>query len=174
MNDVPPIISGISKRTKRIIWGIVITIICLPVLLLVINLGYFIFISPFRVVHEADTGFRKAKNIINPEQLRAWALAEIPKHPQLTNDVIPQISNSEIPSNIQKLYAALPEDAVIQKYGDQKYVQISWGGGFFHWALLVGDTNFSLPFNSANHEYPYNFEWVPGIYYTRECNWKLR
>jgi hypothetical protein len=74
------------------------------------------FFYPDITLHRADAGFRKAKETINPEQLRAWALEEISKNP--TNDGIfpPKIPNSEIPSYMQKLYLEHVEDAVIWKF----------------------------------------------------------
>jgi hypothetical protein len=89
---------------------------------------------------------------------------------------IPRFPQSKIPDYIKNFYSIPPEDIlVIPKTSNKEAtVLIFWGGGFFHWTLEVGDTNFSLPFNSGNPEYPYNFEWVPGIYYTREANWKLQ
>jgi hypothetical protein len=163
MNQELPTNSGISKRTKKIILGFVITIICVPVLVVLIFCAAF-FWYPDVTLHDADAGFRKAKKTINPEQLRAWALEEIPKYPQPTNDIFaPKIPNSEIPSYMQKLYSESVEDAIIQHDG-QSCVQICWGGPFFHWMFYIGSTNFVLP----NDSYVTSVEWVPGIYYSRE------
>ena len=154
-NSVPP------KKVKRIIWIIVITVVGFPIL---VCLSFWTLISfdANRTLHKADSGFKEAKKTINPEQLRTWALEEIPKYPQPKNDIFPpKIPNSEIPSYIQSLYAQLPEDAVVQKKG---YVQIFWGGPFFHWGFEIGPTNF-VP---AADSYVTRVEWVPGIYYNRE------
>jgi hypothetical protein len=132
--------------------------------------------TPPKFVVEADAGFKKAKTTIDREKLRAWALTTIEKYRSTNNeDIITDIPNSEIPNYIQNLYALRPESAFITRTGDnQSYVAIMWGGGFFHWGLEVGNTNFSLPLNSNNPEYPFDFEWIPGIYYTREAKWKLQ
>jgi hypothetical protein len=181
MSPEPPTNSGISKRTKKIIFGIVITIFCIPILLVLAFFALWFF-HPNVTLHRADAGFRKAKQTIDPEQLRAWALEEIAKNP--TNDGIfpPKIPNAEIPSYMQKLYSQPVEDAVIWKFAGntnfalltlhsnsveqlgQTNVTIFWGGPFFHWMFEIGPTNF-VP---SPDSYVTTAEWVPGIYYGRE------
>jgi hypothetical protein len=170
MNEAPPIISGASKSKKHFPWTWIIlaVILCVPV----IFIGSFLAI-PFITIYQADEGFKKAKKTIDPEQLRNWALDSI-KSRSGTNDDS-HIPRSEIPKYVQNLYHTPPEDVIISRpsNGNQPTVIIFWGGGFFHWTLEVGDTNFSMPFNSENQEYPYNFQLAPGIYYTRESSWGL-
>jgi hypothetical protein len=180
MKEVPPNNSTISKRTKRIILGVVMAIICIPILWVLIFFALYIF-YPTITLHRADAGFRKAKKTIDPEQLRTWALQEIAKNP--TNDGIfpPEIPNSEIPNYIQKLYSQPVENAVIWKSADdtnfalltlhsnsvelgQSNVTIFWGGPFFHWMFEIGPTNFVPP----SDPYVSTAEWIPGIYYGRE------
>lgn len=130
-------------------------------------IGWFLFNLHRSIKHtivEADTGFRKATNSINPEELRSWAL-------ELIHNRAPKKEVLDtMPSSIRNLYADPPEDAWI----DGSSVNVIWGGGFFHWGFYIGSTNETRPFMSENKEYPYNFEWRPGIYYTREANWKLQ
>jgi hypothetical protein len=163
--------SSVSKTHNKLILGIIITAICIPLLVVLIFLAL-LFSAPSRAVRTADAGFEKAKKTINPEELRAWALESV-KHWAKTNGESSILPRSEIPEYIRNLYPYPPEDVEITG-GEQAQVAIMWGGGFFHWGLFIGDTNFSLPFNSRNMEYPYNFKWVNGIYYTREANMKLK
>jgi len=180
MNEAPQENSGASKSKKRTWFWIILVVLVIfftPILLL----GFFVFHQ--LSAESADAGFRKAKQTIDPEQLRAWALQEIAKNP--TNDGIfpPQIPNSRIPSYIQKLYWQSAEDAVIYKVAgntnltlltlnsnsvkeDVGYtnVTISWGGPFFHWFFKIGPTNY-VPLPDS---YISTAEWVPGIYYGRE------
>jgi hypothetical protein len=158
MNQVPPNKSGAQKVVK----------IFTAVIILVIAVVFYWWFTPPHFVVEADTGFKSAKQTIDPEQLRAWALESVKRWPD-TNGMRP-IPASEIPQYIRNLYAYPPEDASVT----EDRVVVFWGGGFFHWVIEIGDTNFSKPFNSGNPEYPYNFEWVKGIYYSREANWKLQ
>jgi hypothetical protein len=162
MKQEPPNKTGAQKTV--IMFAAAISFIIVAVFSLILW-GWF---TPPKAVVEADAGFKKAKQIIDPEQLRAWALESINRWPATNGwHTIPE---SEIPKNIQTLYNYLPEDASVT--GDT--VVIFWGGGFFHWALEIGSTNVSRPFNSGNPEYPYNFEWVRGIYYSREASCKLQ
>jgi len=111
----------------------------------------------------ADAGFKRATNTIDPEALRAWALENV-RQKASTRDVA-----ATMPASIRNLYDEPPEVQI-----DEKCLTLSWGGGHFHWVLYIGDTNLTLPFVSDNQGYPYNFEWRPGIYYTREAGPKLQ
>jgi hypothetical protein len=97
MNEVPPTNSGASK-TKRPFpwpWPFLAIVLCVSVLFV----GYFVTI-PLQVVYKADAGFRKAKETINPEQLRAWALESIKSYSG-TNGYSQDIPMSEIPDYIR-------------------------------------------------------------------------
>lgn len=111
----------------------------------------------------ADAGFKKATNTIDPEALRTWALESI-----RTNATIKDVTNS-IPHEIQTLYPEPPQIEI-----GTSGLTLSWGGGFFHWVFYIGATNDTLPHISQNRQYPFNFEWRPGIYYTREANQELQ
>jgi hypothetical protein len=181
MNQELPTNAGVSKRTKKIILGIVITVICVPIFTVLFFVVLF-FLSPYLDTHAADAGFRKAKKTIDPEELRLWALEEISKNPTNHGIFPPQILNSEIPSYMQKLYSERVEDAVIWKHAGntnftlltlhsnsvekigQTNVTIFWGGPFFHWMFEIGSTNFVPPKDSQVT----TVEWVPGVYYCRE------
>lgn len=118
-----------------------------------------------QTLQTADAGFARAKQTINPEDLRSWALKEISQYP-ITNqtDDAREIPSEEVPGYLRDLYTQPLEDAWVEKSGDQTYVQVFWGGALFHWMFYVGATNL-VP--SANSEVK-TAEWVPGIYYGRE------
>lgn len=112
---------------------------------------------------EADAGFKKATNTMNPEALRTWALESI-----RTNATIKDVTNS-MPKQIETLYSTPPQIEI-----GRSGITLSWGSGFFHWVFYIGATNDTLPHVSQNRQYPFNFEWRPGIYYTREANRELQ
>jgi len=112
---------------------------------------------------EADAGFKKATNTIDPETLRTWALESV-----RTNATVKDVTNS-MPREIQTLYSEPPQIEI-----GSSGLTLSWGGGFFHWVFYIGSTNDTLSHISKNRQYPYNFEWRPGIYYTREANQELQ
>jgi hypothetical protein len=112
---------------------------------------------------EADAGFKKATNTLDPETLRIWALESI-----RTNATIHDVTNS-MPQQIETLYSTPPQIEI-----GRSGLTLSWGGGFFHWVFYIGATNDILPQVSQNRQYPFNFEWRPGIYYTREANLELQ
>jgi hypothetical protein len=164
MSRESPVGSGI--QTILIIIAAVFFIIFTAIICLFL---YFWFVPPKYLV-DADEGFKKAKATIDPEPLRAWALDELKRRHQTNDFDFPTIPDVEIPKYIKNLYAYPPEQAFVE--GDT--IDIMWGGGFFHWTFRIGNTNCSEPFLSQNSEYPYNFEWTNGIYYTREANRKLQ
>ena len=133
----------------------------------VLSLTFWRWSIPPKIVVEADAGFKRAKQTIDPEQLRIWALETIKRWPA-TNGWH-KIPESEIPKKIQTLYRRLPEDASVTG----NTVVISWDDGFFYWALEIGSTNVLRPFKYSNPRYHY-FDWCPGIYYVREARWKLQ
>jgi len=168
MNEEPPPTSGAQKPKNLLLW-IVALIILIFVTFVTYKVGTYVWlfhnamIAADQVLNEADGGFKKARETINPEQLRAWALQEIQKH-SVTNEA--NIPNSEIPSYIQKLFLEPVEDAGVYKYADETNVTICWGGGFFHWKIDIGPTNFTETTGVTNDFT--TVEWVPGIYYSRE------
>ena len=117
--------------------------------------------APFKTIYQADEGFKKAKKTINPEDLRSWALEEIKNAG--TNTFIPE---PKVPKYLQNLYSDPPEFAEV----DGNTIAIVWGGGFFHWRINIGSTNFV---SATDEDYPTVFMWRPVIYYTRESTWGL-
>ena len=164
MDEVPKNLNG-SKNVRRFRWSwiVLLAVLCVPILLI----SNFL-MMPSRAIRKADQGFRKAKQTIDAEALRSWALDAIKRWPSTNGSRV--IANSEIPENIRMLYSQPPGRVFIRSDA----VEIDWGGALFHWGFEIGSTNFFRPFNSGNHECPYNFEWKSGIYYSREANWKLQ
>jgi hypothetical protein len=164
VNNDPPTNFGARKLLKLLLW-----IVAVAFLLAVSHVAYkagthvWMFYQIRKevdvVVKEADEGFKKAKATIDPEKLRAWALEEISKK-QSTNTNPP---DSEIPIYIRNLYADPPETFEV----DTSTVTIYWGGGFFHWMIDIGDTNYTETTGVVENHFT-TVEWVPGIYYTRE------
>ena len=159
---------GAQKRPISLFRALTIWAVLLGGLLMIFP-GSFIW-EVAKKIYQADEGFKRAQRTIDPEELRKWAFQEIEKRGDTDN---PDIPGSEIPSYIRNLYAGGPEDAKALADGDQSRVVIFWGGGFFHWVMEIGDTNYSKPYVSENSEYPHNYQWTNGIYYSREAGWPL-
>ena len=155
MNPEPPT-SGASKSKKYFPWIILIVILCVPLFFV----GSFL-VMPAETIYKADEGFKKAKKTINPEGLRSWALEEIRNAG--TNTFIP---DPKVPKTLQDLYSIPPEFAEV----NGNTIAVVWGGGFFHWKLDIGPTNFV---STPDEIYSRVFMWCPGIYYGRESTWGL-
>ena len=168
VNEVPPTNSGTSKTKRPFPWTWIILALVLSAPILLV--GSFL-AGPLMIIHEADAGFRKAKKTIDPERLRSWALDSIKWHSG-TNGFSENLPISKIPDYITNLYSIPPEDAwITPKTADHEAsVGIIWGGGFFHWGLFVGPTNY-LMYPDGNHQIA---EWVSGIYYMHEGGRKIR
>lgn len=155
-----------ADTTKKLWWIPVVVVVCLLLALaatavVIYKASTKVFTGMNKPMVDADAGFKRAEQTIDPEALRSWALDNIHKKAS------PREITDSMPKYIQTLYDEPPEAQL-----DQDCLILSWGGGFSHWVFYVGDTNQTMPFNSPNHQYPYNFEWRPGIYYTREANWE--
>ena len=163
MNQVPTENGGTSKVTRRIPW---IWILLFLVAAIIAGVSHFeLWLSaPDSQVVEADLGFKKAKETINPEQLRAWALQEIEikKHSVANEDGVIPIPNSEIPSYINELFDEPPAVASVTEYGGQKCVFFNWGGPFFDWSIFIGSTNLMPQYSSEET----TTRWVPGIVFS--------
>ncbi len=146
---------NISRPKKKIFWAallVVSSVVCvLPVWLILHQIGRGIRES----VAEADSGFKKATNSINPEDLRSWALENVRQKATRT-----ELYRS-MPENIRTLYSEPPDARV-----DGDILILMWGGGFFHWEIDVGPASFSETTGVDNHFT--TLEWIPGIYYSRE------
>lgn len=131
-----------------------------------------IFVQCVTTIYRADEGFKRARRTIDPEELRRWAFQEIKKREDADN---PEIPGPEIPDYIRNLYPGGPEsaEAISGRDGSQPRVVIFWGGGFFHWVIEIGNTNYFKPYVSENPEYPHNYQWTNGIYYSHEGAWPL-
>jgi hypothetical protein len=156
------------SRTWKVLIISAITVVSIAILVpvgFVLYIGITISIEESHLVNTADAGFTKAKQTIDPEQLRAWAMKETSRYATsyLTNSQW-QIPESEFPKYLRDLYTDPIEDAFIVKQGNETYVQVYWGGAWFHWMFYIGSTNLTAP----NDPEIKTAEWVPGIYYGRE------
>jgi hypothetical protein len=170
MNESPPNGAGVPNKRKSFRWKwLILSIFLVPALLT----GSFL-AMPMMIIYQADEGFKKAKRTVDPEKLRVWAI-DMVRTTSFTNMCSQDLPRSKIPDFVNSLYSDHPEAVLVNPPNSERNgtVTIFWGGGFFHWVMDIGETNFSMPHKSENPEYPYNFEWVPGIYYSREAVWPL-
>jgi len=160
MNEVPTTNCGTSEVKRHIPWTWIILLLAAAIIAGISRFQLWLSTPPEDVV-QANEGFKKAKETINPEELRAWALEEIQKY-SATNEA--NIPNSEIPGYIKSLFGGPPEDAGVVKNGDQRFIEFIWGGPIFHWYIDIGSTNFTPPIDSKIT----TIKWVSGIYFSRE------
>jgi len=159
MNEVPITNCGASTVKRHIPCSWIILLLVAAIIAGISRFELWL-ASPAADVIQAEKGFKKAKETINPEQLRAWALKEIQKY-SVTNEA--NIPNAEIPSYIKELFGEPPAGASVVEYGGQKCVFFSWGGAFFDWSIIIGLTNLAPQFNSEETI----TRWVSGIYFSR-------
>jgi len=162
MNEVPVTNCGASKVKRRIPWIWIILLLVAAIIAGVSRFELWLSLPPSDVV-EADKGFKKAKATINPEQLRTWALEEIPKCSVTNEDGEIFIPNSDIPNYIKELFSEPPNEACVWENGGQKCILFGWGGPFFNWSIIIGQTNF-VPLLSPEESAT---KWVSGVYFSR-------
>lgn len=165
MIEAPSTDSSASKTKREFPWGWLVFGLSIPALIIC---GLLVLL--LEPIHKADSGFRKAKRTISAEEMRSWAFAVIKKHPA-TNGCLETIPNEEIPKSIINLYATPPRHAWIapKTSESEESVMFMWGGGFFHWGITIGATNYVSPTSPGYR----SFKLAPGIYYQREAAWGL-
>jgi len=161
MNEAPPTNSGASKGKGHLPWIWIIFLLGAAIIAGISRFELWLASPPDDVI-QADKGFKKAKETINPEELRTWALQEIPKCSVTNKDGQILIPDSDIPGYIKELFGEPPE-ASVGEYGGEKYVFFGWGGPFFDWNITIGSTNLAPQYNSEET----TTRWVPGIYFGR-------
>jgi len=92
---------------------------------------------------------------IDPHKLQEWSVAEIQKHeigyfyPPKDWPAYLMITNE--PSSI---YVTCLENK-------ERMIYVSWGSGFGHWGIVVGNTNFVMTDEGPGRPV---FQWIPGVY----------
>jgi hypothetical protein len=116
----------------------------------------------------ADRDFQKfqknAKQTIDPLKLQEWAVSVAAQH-----DNGYEMQKQDVPFWIRKaeLEEFTPTVFVsLRSKEEGKTVYVTWGGGFGHWGLTVGDKNFIIHDDKSNraHYVP----WIPGVYFFKD------
>lgn len=94
----------------------------------------------------------RVRGKINPAVLRAWAV-------QVISNKSPGFRAHDMLTNAPRYLVEPCQPMAV--FPDRESVEVCYGGGFYHWGLAVGDTNF-LPEPSHSR---YFEKLAPGIYY---------
>jgi hypothetical protein len=150
---VPPKIVNAGKHSRS---RLILTI-CAAFLLL----GFVVIGVPQLMIHiRSERDFSDAKEKLNPEELRDWAVKMTERYPP-TSSII-EIPREEVPLNVRNAFQKPPWAFTSQR--GIPVVQLEFGGGFSHWFIAIGPTNFEW----ATGGYFQSKKWVPGIYFVRE------
>ena len=142
-----------------------------PLHLAIASIGIIVLIAVFLLtfppphVIASEKDFAAAKEKLDPEKVRYWAFEMIALHPPEGSSV--DIPTNEIPAEIRIAFERSP-GATVTTYNELKIVELHFGGGFAHWFIAVGPTNYSVPIVPGNGWV--TKKWVPGIYFMREGN----
>jgi len=146
--------SGVGEPKQKFKWLIPPTIIIAVIAVVLV----FLFGPPIAMHHHAHSFFGSVKRNIDPEELRRWAskLAAITPAPPITN-------LNELPIALRDVEF---EDGWVHEASenDAWSVTLICGGGFFHYGIEIGPTNFS---DSSSAQFAV-IQWVPGIYFRHE------
>lgn len=114
-------------------------------------------IDPVRGAHRF---YSSVKRNVNPEELRAWAAGLAANAP---NQRITSIN--QLPASLQPLSAGFESGGVAPANSSNGWVlTLMYGGGFFHYGMEIGSTNFVDSSDDQLTVIP----WVPGIYFKHE------
>lgn len=138
-----------------------VTITTLVAAAALIGVTYF---NPIALGHRSSHQFfSHIESTIDPEELRIWAANLASKHGFETKPAA-----SELPSDFLNLSSQRPRVLICSTNAnnDQPYVMLIYGGGFYHWGMDIGPTNFVRQNDPAFT----TIQWVPGIYFRHEGN----
>jgi hypothetical protein len=151
----PAVNSGIGKPGQNFRWLVLLTII------IAVIAGFFLLFllgPPIAMHRHAHSFFGSVKRDVDPEELRKWAakLAAITPTSRVTN-------SSELPVPLRDSEF---ENGWIREasQNDSWCMTLIYGGGFFHYGIEIGPTNF---LDSSSPQFTV-IQWVPGIYFRHE------
>jgi hypothetical protein len=116
----------------------------------------------FGCAKETEKFEKKIKATVNPDELQAWATNVIATaHFHGGDSVV--IKESDIPKWVGSIYKKQgdPGKVTVERSTEHSYVQVSYGSGFGHWGLAIGDSTLVL----TNHDSCLSHPWKPGIYF---------
>jgi hypothetical protein len=107
------------------------------------------------------------KTKVNPEELQKWVVPIIEgrdsQYPIQPRDVT--IGRADIPSFLKSVISDQPELAMVRDEGKADgSIMILWGGGFYHFGLLVGKSGYK-PSGVAAMSITF---WKDGIYFAEQ------
>jgi hypothetical protein len=102
----------------------------------------------------------QVKQAVNPDELQQWATNCIASTKQ-SGDT--ELDPRKAPGYIKKIYNDDPEMVWVHKGSSvqDSYIEITYGSGFGHWGLFIGDPSFTL--KGAKNLYV--VQWKSGIYF---------
>ena len=108
-------------------------------------------------VTEAESLAVTVKATVDPVQLQQWAVSNIQHY--RSGD---EISSNALPAAIRRLYSGGPPTALVLQPNDkgQRSIMVTWGDGFGHRGLTVGDSNYVEPETRS----AYVTRWIPGVF----------
>lgn len=102
-----------------------------------------------------------ARSNLDLEQLRAWALSQIPTE-VITNDFATKIIFDTVPQALMPFTHDSRRCSIFVTQGDSsdQHMEISWPGDFGYWRLRIGSTNFTPKLNTEELQVE---KWAQGI-----------
>jgi hypothetical protein len=125
-------------------------------------IGFALYFNPITSTHRSSHQFfSSVESKINPEELRIWAANLASRHGFGSKPTV-----SELPDDFAELSSQLPSILICSTNvsNEQPHVMLIYGGGFYHWGIDIGPTNFIRQNNPAFT----TIQWVPGIYFRHE------
>jgi len=117
------------------------------------TINYFRSIQPL-AFKLADKLLAHLQKSVDPNEVQQWAVGMIQ-----TNASGRRLAINELPDTLKKTQPSIAE-LIIGNSESNSSVVVIWGGGFGHWGLAAGNTNYQL----NNLAVAYSNKWVDGLY----------
>ncbi|MBI3876470.1 MAG: hypothetical protein HY300_11060 [Verrucomicrobia bacterium] len=109
-------------------------------------------IKPYRV--STAEFLERIKSRATPAALQEWATGILRAYPKAA--VLDDVPEAAVPRFVRELDPPIAPRVLVVP---DSHVMVDWGGGWGHWGLAVGPTNYK-----SDAELLFTIEWAPGIF----------
>jgi hypothetical protein len=142
----PPVL--LAGRQIRSAWWLKRIFLGIGLLVVLWCIGYPL-LGPSISFHLEKKNLALARSNLDLEQLRAWALSQIPTQ-IITNDLATKVVFDTVPQALIPFTRDSRRCSIYVSQGDaiDQHMEISWRGDSGYWRLRIGSTNFNPQLNA--------------------------
>ena len=149
-----------KKYIVKIIIGCIFLIFLVYLFFFIFKLKDIVFSKPEDIIPFTNKFLQEMKEKADIPAIRSW----LNSSPNKYNSGV-WVDGSEWPKCIKELS---PNDIQVFYDNNNRQIQLTWGGGFGHWGLIVGPENMEIPESDFEPHGEYRAFLEPGAYVFHE------